>query len=317
MRLKMRASDFRVRELLREGLVGPQGEHRVYRVTKRKLTSPEAAGLLAREAGVSAGDVSMAGYKDRQGITVQHMSIHRGRELVLDAPELKIEALGFAEQALSSSDSEGNGFEITVRGLSKRELDALRDNLEAVREHGVPNYFDDQRFGNLRHGQGWIARQLMLGQTEAGLRALLTAEGEYESESHARVKRAFDRAWGDWETCLSIARKVGQHRSIFEHLVDNSEDFAGAFRFVASRVRLIHLFAYQSHLWNRGVVKLLRDKLELEQRVVVGSLEGPLVCPAGALPKGFGGGRHLPAAGSRTRGRRGPRPARGAGGRAG
>lgn len=65
MKLKLRVGDFRVRELLAEDVVGERGGHRVYRVTKRKLTSPEAAEVLAKEAGVEIGDVSMAGLKDR------------------------------------------------------------------------------------------------------------------------------------------------------------------------------------------------------------------------------------------------------------
>ena len=52
MRLKQRVGDFRVRELLRKDYLTEAGEHRVYRVTKRKLTSDEAARTLAQEARV-------------------------------------------------------------------------------------------------------------------------------------------------------------------------------------------------------------------------------------------------------------------------
>ena len=49
MKLKQRVGDFRVRELLDRGYLSEKGDHRVYRVTKRKLTSVEAA----RVTGVS------------------------------------------------------------------------------------------------------------------------------------------------------------------------------------------------------------------------------------------------------------------------
>ena len=74
MKLKSKPGDFVVREILRDGYLRPRGRFRVYRVTKRKSTSLEAAAFLARHAGVDAGEIGLAGLKDRQGITTQFMS---------------------------------------------------------------------------------------------------------------------------------------------------------------------------------------------------------------------------------------------------
>ena len=286
MKLKTRPGDFRVRELLRPDVLGEKGEHRVYRVTKRKLTSPEAARELARAAGVEVGDVSMAGLKDRQGITIQHMSIPGGAQVAIEDPELRIDYVGRSEDPISSEHSDGNAFEICVRDLDRSQLEYLRRNLEVVRRYGVPNYFDEQRFGNLAFNQGWVARELMLGRAEQALRQLLVGEGEYEREESLRFKRGLTERWGNFEACRDLAQKAGQHRSIFEHLVDHPGDFRGAFRYVASRVRLIHLYAYQSHLWNRAVTERLRGGLSVERRLVVDSVEGPLVCHGEELPEG-------------------------------
>ena len=51
MKIKQRSEDFRVRELLRDGVLQGSGDWRVYRVVKRKLTSLEAAARLADLAG--------------------------------------------------------------------------------------------------------------------------------------------------------------------------------------------------------------------------------------------------------------------------
>src|SRR5436190_10917881 len=102
MKLKQRIGDFRVRELLRHEYVGETGDHRVYRVTKRKLTSDEAARALATEAGVDHSEVQLAGLKDRQGLTIQYMSLAGGRAVNLTTPELKVEQVGFARSALTS-----------------------------------------------------------------------------------------------------------------------------------------------------------------------------------------------------------------------
>ena len=163
-RIKQRSEDFRVRELLCDGVLRPSGEWRVFRVIKRKLTSLEAAARLAELAGVAAGDVSMAGMKDRQGVTVQHMALRGGRDVSWRDERLRIEEVGCTDAPLTSEASSGNSFEIVVRGLDRVEIERMRTNVPLVREQGVVNYFDDQRFGNPRHGQGWIALQLMRGQ---------------------------------------------------------------------------------------------------------------------------------------------------------
>lgn len=279
MKIKQRLEDFRVRELLRPDYVVASGEWRVYRVTKKKLTSLDAAAALAREAGVPAGDVSMAGFKDRQGVTVQHMALHRGREVLVAERDLKIESIGFAESELSSRDSDGNAFELVVRGLDGNDLSTLRANITTVREHGVLNYFDEQRFGNLRHGQGWIALELLHGRQEQALRQLVASPSVADDPQSKAFKTALNHAWGDWAECRDVAGRFGQHHSVFEHLKKNPGDFAGAFFHVASRVRLIHLYAYQSHLWNRAVANLVRARTERAERVVVESEEGPLVYP--------------------------------------
>ena len=262
----------------------PSGSHRVYRVTKRKLTSRDAARILADEVGVEPGQVSMCGWKDRQGVTVQHMSVPQGRDLRIDSSELKIQAVGFAKEALASDDSRGNAFEIRVRDLGSHELRILRENLEVVRTSGVANYFDDQRFGNLTHRQGWIARDLMRGDHERALMSILAAPSPHDDERRGHFKARMREAWGDWVKCLEVARRFREHHSIFEHLQRAPRDFAGAFEFVASRLRLIHLFAYQSHVWNRAVVARIRDTLDVQDRVVMLSEEGKFLSWAGREP---------------------------------
>ncbi len=289
MRLRQRPEDFRVRELLGQGYLVEEGEFRVYRVTKRKVTTQEAARALAVELGVDPGEVSYAGMKDRQAVTVQYMSVPRGRKIRIREQEWKVEPVGFADRPLTGASIEGNAFEIAVRALTDGAVRTLRENLPLVREHGLVNYFDDQRFGNLSHGQGWVAKELMLGRTEEALRALLTGTGPADNEHFRSFKRQLLESWGDWKRCRDVAGRFGEHHSICEHLAKAPEDFAGAFTYVASRLRLIHLYAFQSHLWNRAVAERIRALVPLEQRLVLESEEGALVTPRGALPPALEG----------------------------
>lgn len=279
MKLKQRPGDFRVHELLEEDYLEGSGPHHVYLVEKRKLTSIEAAQILADLANVRPADVSMAGLKDRQGVTTQYMSLPRGRRVELERPELRIRPVGSAKEALRSEHSRGNRFELRLRELEPREEERLEKNLAIVRKLGVPNYFGEQRFGNLRHGQGWVARELMLGEDERALRNLLCAESPHDSGRIGRFKASLRRAWGDWSDCRDIAGRFGEHHSVFEHLRREEGDFRGAFYHISSRLRLIHLYAYQSHVWNRALAWFLARVSGGKGARVADSIEGPLVFP--------------------------------------
>ena len=283
MRIKSKPQDFRVWELLKDGYVGEAGKFRIYRVTKKKLTTLEAATELATSTGVKSSEIGLAGMKDRQGVTTQFMSVRGGRPVRFQSPSLKVETVGFAKHALSSKDSIGNGFEIALRGVSPEEHSEIQREIPSVREHGVPNYFGEQRFGNLRHGQGWVAKDLALGRAEDALKNLLASPSENDNPKNRSFKRGLISAWGEWKRCRDVAGAFGQHHSIFEHLAREPDDFAGAFRYVKTEVRLIHLYAFQSHIWNRAVARFVGETAKRGDKVLVPSLEGPVAFSRGAL----------------------------------
>jgi len=294
MKLKQRPNDFQVTELLREGLLDERGAHRVYRVTKRKLTTLDAARELARRAGVTPGEVGLAGLKDRQGVTHQYMSVPGGELVHVHGSDLSIQPVGGLSRPLSSEDSDGNGFKIVVRDLGESELHRMRASLDAVREFGLPNYFDEQRFGNLRHGQGWIFVDLARGDVSEALKRLVASASPHDKAENRRLKAALWRRWGDWKACREIAGAFGRHHSVFDHLKREPDDLVGAMHRVGSHERVIHLFAFQSHLWNRVLAAWL-GRHERES-FTLRNVEGTLVMPRGRvrLPESWGGALPLP-----------------------
>ncbi|HET6204695.1 MAG TPA: tRNA pseudouridine(13) synthase TruD [Planctomycetota bacterium] len=277
MRLKARPEDFRVVELLDPTFLG-EGPYAVYRVVKEKWTTLEVLGRLAREAGVEKSAVAYAGMKDRQGIAVQHFSVEGGRRIALREEGLLVRFLGPAPRPIGPPASRGNAFEIVARALGQEDLARLRANLLQVRSGGLPNYFDDQRFGCLRHGQGFVAKDLLEGNVERALRQLVAAPSPFDDPETGGFKAALRRAWGDWERCTKIARPR-EHFSLFRHLASAPGDFRGAFAFVAQRLRVLHLHAFQSHLWNHALGHHLRGLVPPGDRVFLRSDDGPLLCP--------------------------------------
>jgi tRNA pseudouridine13 synthase len=156
--LRASPEDFVVEERLPFTLSGA-GEHLWLKVRKRGLNTDQAAGFIARTAGVKRRDVGYAGMKDRHAVTVQWFSVYLpGRADPDWAGRLPagceiLEARRHARK-LHTGAHAGNTFTIVLRDcIADRE--ALASRVETIQRRGLPNYFGEQRFG---HGGENIAR---------------------------------------------------------------------------------------------------------------------------------------------------------------
>ena len=274
MRLKTIPEDFRVRELLQWPDV-PDGDYVVHLVHKEKLSTPEALSLLVREANVDRGTIAYAGLKDRQAITDQYITIER-RAVEIRLPSLRVQPVGSTDKPLTSRLSTGNAFTIVVRDLVPHRAALLRRSLPSLVKTGFPNYFDDQRFGCLRHGQGFPMRSVLLGDFERALQQFVAEPSPVAITGDVKLKRTLQLRWRDWDACARIARGPA-YTPIFQHLLAHPDDFRGAIECVPLRQRVIHAFAYQSFLWNRAVSRLLRGGVNSAQRLRLSTLAGDLL----------------------------------------
>ncbi len=274
MRLKTIPEDFRVRELLEWDEVA-DGDFVVHRLQKEKLSTAEALSLIVREADVDRGVIAYAGLKDRQAITEQFLTIER-RAVELDLPNLRLRPVGRTYAPITSRQSRGNAFRIVVRSLRPTEATQLRRSLPSLVKTGLPNYFDDQRFGCLRHGQGFVVRSVLLGDYERALQQIVAEPSPVAITGDVKLKRTLQLRWGDWEACARIARGPA-YEGIFDHLCRHPSDFRGALESVPLRQRVIHAFAYQSYLWNRALSRMLRGGVLSAQRLRISTIAGDLM----------------------------------------
>lgn len=274
MRLKITPDDFRVRELL-EWKEVPNGNFIVHKLHKEKLSTPEALTMVARDGRVQRSAIAYAGLKDRQAVTDQFVTIER-QAVELKLPNLRLTPVGATDRPINSKMSQGNAFTIVVRDLRPTEAAALRRSMPSLVKTGYPNYFDDQRFGSLRHGQGFPMRSVLIGDYERALQQLVAEPSPVAITGDVKLKRTLQLRWGDWDACARIARGPA-YEPLFEFLIRNPRDFRTALKFVPLRLRVIHAFAYQSFLWNRAVSNLLRVAVKGAQRLRLSTLAGDLI----------------------------------------
>ena len=274
MRLKERPEDFIVRELL-EFDEDRRGRHYVHLLKKQKIDTLEALKLVARRARVDRSKIAFAGLKDRQGVTEQWISIE-GTRLDLKGSGVQCRFVGRSAEPVSSKMSQGNEFRITVRDVDKRDVDAVLGPAHGLREDGFANYFDDQRFGSVRHGQGFVMRDVLKGDFESALHALIARPSPRAITGDVKLKRLFAKHWGDWERLARIARGPVWQR-LCQRLIQDPGDFRGALEALPLRQRLIHAFGYQSLLWNRAVHRLLGKLLPEYRKVRIDTVVGEFV----------------------------------------
>lgn len=148
--LKKTPEDFIVNEIL-SFLPNGEGEHAYLYIQKTNLNTEDVVKILARHANVTRRSVSFAGMKDRNAITQQWFSVHLPGLPDPDWTELNNENLIIKEvvrhqRKLKRGAIKENQFCITIREVNV-DKDAISTRLEEIINHGIPNYFMQQRFG--------------------------------------------------------------------------------------------------------------------------------------------------------------------------
>ncbi|MBI3744725.1 MAG: tRNA pseudouridine(13) synthase TruD [Chloroflexi bacterium] len=258
--LKKSPDDFVVEERLRVK-PGRDVPHVVYRATKRMLTTVELQERVAAALKVQPRDVVFTAMKDKRAVTSQHFSLQAAQgppRIAGDGWEARY--VGRLERPLSPGDLEGNLFTITLHGLDERAADALLDRLEALERHGLPNYFDDQRFGSHTPGTPWFGKAVLLGDAWGALRCYLAEPAPGDTEETRQFKRYAREHWGDWPVLFERAPR-SNHRSVLTYLKDHPEEHRKALNLITPRLLPLLLAAYQSHLWNRIASRIIERRI--------------------------------------------------------
>jgi tRNA pseudouridine13 synthase len=263
MKLKQQPEDFQVEEITRVRVCA--GPFAFYRLEKRGWSTPDALAAVRRRWNIEPRRLSYGGLKDRHARTVQYLTIFHGPRRGLRHHDVAVEYLGQVAAAYTSEDIEGNRFRITVRDLAREGRPAVEERLALLAAEGVPNYFDDQRFGSVAGAGGeFIGRLLVRGRFEEALRLALAAPYEHDRAAQKEEKRLLVEHWGDWARLKDLLPR-GHARSLADYLRIHPGDYRGAVARLRPELRGLYLSAYQSHLWNRMLAHWLRRHCRPEQ----------------------------------------------------
>ena len=204
-RIRSTPDDFVVTEQLAFEFSG-EGEHDWLWVEKRGANTTWVADQLAKHAGVSSRDAGYSGLKDRHAVTRQWFSVRRSTGEGTDWDSFVAEGVEILERQrhqrkLKRGAHRGNAFQIALRGDDiDGHVEQLSERLRKIAEHGVPNYFGEQRFGreagNIELGRAVLAgKRFPRNKRSIGISAIRSLQ--FNDELSARV------ANGTWNRFLA------------------------------------------------------------------------------------------------------------------
>jgi len=250
VRIKVVPGDFLVEEQAHLALVA-FGPWAAYRVRKVGLTTLEVQTLLASMLKLSRQQVIFPALKDKDAVAVQFAALPTGLAGVIEGKGFRAQRIGFLRQPFRPSDLQGNAFTILMRDLAEEEAVCILQRLGDLGRYGLPNYFDQQRFGSLAPDGSFIGKAILRRDAEGALRAYFTQPFLGDPRAVLAFKRAAVTLWPNWPAMLEAAPCPSNYRSLLTYLVGHSADLRKALNLIPQRLLSLYLAAYQSYLWNR------------------------------------------------------------------
>jgi tRNA pseudouridine13 synthase len=156
--IKQQPDDFIVEECLGFELTG-EGEHHVLWIEKLNTNTAFVAEQLSAFSGIPLRDIAYAGRKDKYARTRQYFSVYQGKHSTPDwsrfsCPNVSILAVTRHNKKFRLGALAGNKFALIIRDFHIDDIDKLARRMELISQHGVPNYYGQQRFGEMHTSNG-------------------------------------------------------------------------------------------------------------------------------------------------------------------
>lgn len=150
----------------------------------------------------------------------------------------------------------GNRFQIVVRNLTTDDLASALREIDRVKQDGYPNYFDDQRFGSFDARQGFIAEKILKKHYNGALKIYFSSVHPEDSKEEKEHRKFFYENWGNWQACLKGAKSKFE-KETFRYLEKHPKGFIPILQRISHEKMVIFFSAYQSHLWNEVLRKII------------------------------------------------------------
>jgi len=202
--LRAQPEDFDVEEIPAYPADGRGNAHLLVPLRKRLLATEDAVREVARQLGLSRGEIGVAGKKDRDAVTRQWISVPASATDRLGGVEHESFTLGAGlahGNKLKIGHLRGNRFVLAVRGLAAVDdpVASAQAAFDAIdQDGGLLNVYGGQRFGRgaadvdrglaeVRKGRGGRRGNMVVAAGQAALFNLYVAERAHRGLLHTVI----------------------------------------------------------------------------------------------------------------------------------
>lgn len=257
MKIKVKPDDFSVNEIAHLKFK-EKGAFACYRLEKHGWNTVELLKHLAKTLSLPFPAFAYGGRKDRHGSTWQYITINNTKTFESASKSYQLKFAGFLDRAMGPDLIEANEFRIVARDIDSTDTKAIKESIADVQSLGCPNYFDDQRFGSYDPLLGFLAEKILKGHFNGAAKILLTRPSSDDPGPEKKRKLFLSRHWGQWSSCLEIA-KTGLEKQAFSYLLKEPKGFLALLKKIPAHDLSFDFSVYQSYLWNELLRRIIEE----------------------------------------------------------
>ncbi len=244
-------------------------------LVKRNWDTFIAVKNVANELGIDPPRIQIAGIKDAKAITAQHVTIDGVS--IEDASkvhykDVELRPVGYFHEQLSAYFLLGNNFNINIRAISHPkatvEKRITKTISEIVKVGGIPNFYGHQRFGTTRAITHLVGKAMVQGDLKEAAMLFLAKPSPDEHPKSREARTELQDSQDFKQALQNFPVQLRYERLMLSCLVEDPTDFAGAFRRLPLKLRMLMVQAYQSFLFNRFLSERIKSGYSLSKAKV-------------------------------------------------
>lgn len=279
-KLRVRIDDFHVTELFLYPPKKDTGRYTIAEVSCRNWETHTLVHEIADRLHISQRRISFAGTKDKRAWTTQLMSFeHIPPEDLsrLSIKDVSFENLYQSDVLVRIGDLLGNCFDITIRNLDETIVPGqIKSLITPIQEiGGFPNFYGIQRFGIIRPITHLVGKLMVHGEFENAAMTYVAHPMEAENETTSALRAELEKTRDYAQAFHSFPDALNFEKAMLNRLMQDQNDFIGAFKELPKNLLMMFVNAYESFLFNKILSERLRRNLPIHQ-AIVGDLISPV-----------------------------------------